>query len=119
MISNYLYEFFGKEKNPAKEEDTAYANRGKNDILILNSAQYTDEGVMDAAIEFGTMQREAYDRVEAGDLRNYAFIRIYANGDEDVRSYYRYERWRLEKLGRVKRMYDPANLFHRYHDIPI
>lgn len=118
-LSNHLYEFYPHQSNGLKPEETAYANRGKNNILVLVSAVYTDASLTDVANAYGRMQRAAYNKSEAGGYEELRIYQNYAYGDEDRRSYYGYEEWRLEKLKSVKRRYDPGNVFHGYHDIPL
>ncbi|KAE9981583.1 hypothetical protein EG328_011522 [Venturia inaequalis] len=118
-ISIHLYEFYPHQRNGLKPEETAYANRGKNNILALVSAVYTNANVSDAANAYGETQRAAFNKVEAGGYEKLRIYQNYAYGDEDPRSYYGYEKWRLEKLRNVKRRYDPNNVFRGYHDIPL
>lgn len=118
-ISIHLYEFYPHQINESRSEETAYANRGKNNILALVSATYTDSGLADAANAYGKMQRAAFNKVEAGGYEELRIYQNYAYGDEDPRSYYGYEAWRLEKLKSVKKRYDPNNVFRGYHDVPV
>ncbi|TID25976.1 hypothetical protein E2P81_ATG03752 [Venturia nashicola] len=118
-ISSHLYEFYPHQMDGQRPEETAYANRGKNNILALISAIYTDASVADAADAYGKMQRAAFNKVEAGGYEELRIYQNYALGDEDPRSYYGYEKWRLEKLKSVKKRYDPDNVFRGYHDIPL
>lgn len=102
-ISNHLYEFYPHQSNGLKPEETAYANRGKNNILSLVSAQYTDAGLSGVANAYGKMQRAAFNKIEAGGYEQLRIYQNYAYGDEDLKSYYGYEQWRLEKLKSVKK----------------
>ena len=96
------------------EESTAYPDRdGK--LLISPVLTYPkNAGLKGAAREIGGRIRSALLEGHGGKLEAYV---NYARGDESMEEIYGYEPWRLEKLRRLKKEYDPHGRFNFYAPI--
>ncbi|KAL8951392.1 MAG: hypothetical protein Q9222_002642 [Ikaeria aurantiellina] len=95
---------------------TAYAHR-EDDILVAFSTQYvlSAENAA-AATKFGKKARQLF--VEGAWPMRFNAYSNYANGDETLEQIYGYEPWRLEKLKRLKRKWDPTGSFRYFNPIP-
>jgi len=113
-------------------ESTAVADRGDNMLVsVIRPAfelEYTDiwvSGIMiiyqpdptldDIAAKFGNELRQIMLK-GSGEKELHAYIN-YAHGDEKLEEIYGHEAWRLEKLRRLKREYDPEMRFRFYAPI--
>ena len=80
--------------------------------MIVTKAEY---GLEDAAIEWG---RELRDTLWEGSGKPelHAYVN-YAHGEESLEQIYGHEGWRLERLKKLKREFDPEGRFRFY--VPI
>ncbi|KAL8668916.1 MAG: hypothetical protein Q9168_006469 [Polycauliona sp. 1 TL-2023] len=94
---------------------TAYAHRD-DDILVAFSTQYllSPENVA-TANNYGRKARQLF--VEGAHPMRFHAYSNYANGDETMEQLYGYEPWRLEKLRRLKREWDPNGRFRFFNPI--
>ncbi|PQE16220.1 6-hydroxy-d-nicotine oxidase protein [Rutstroemia sp. NJR-2017a BVV2] len=95
---------------------TAFPHREDN-ILVTSYVMYAPNSAIDpVAKEFGEKLRKyLLDGSEDPEhLRAYV---NYADGDESLHAVYGWERWRLEKLRKVKAKWDPMNRMRYY--VPI
>ncbi|KAL8990020.1 MAG: hypothetical protein Q9169_008228, partial [Polycauliona sp. 2 TL-2023] len=84
---------------------TAYAHR-HDDILVHETKWYNSSAAnAAAAIKYGRKARQLF--VEGAHPMRLNAYSNYANGDETLEEIYGYEPWRLEKLRRLKREWDP------------
>lgn len=94
---------------------TAYAHRD-DDILVAFSTQYVHSSANAAmATRYGRKARQLFVK-GAQPMRLNAYSN-YANGDETLEQIYGYEPWRLEKLRRLKREWDPYGRFRFFNPI--
>lgn len=96
------------------DKSTAFPDRdGK--LLLSPILTYPKNASLDAtAFEIGSKIRTAL--LEGTDSKLQAYVN-YARGDESVEEIYGYEVWRLEKLRRLKKEYDPHGRFNFYAPI--
>ncbi|KAF2009519.1 FAD-binding domain-containing protein [Aaosphaeria arxii CBS 175.79] len=95
-------------------ESTAFADRNSEilvDIIILYEANSTLDST---AYEYGEKLREAI--WQGSGYPYYAYVN-YVHGDETLESIYGYEPWRLQKLRKLKKQYDPFGRFNFYSPI--
>ncbi|KAK8067444.1 FAD-binding domain-containing protein [Apiospora saccharicola] len=97
------------EKDPAS---SAFPMR--DDYLLLQtSVNYAPNATLDAAAV--QWARESVDIWNRGQpTRKPTTYVNYGLGDESLESIYGYEPWRLEKLRKLKKAYDPYNKFRYY-----
>ncbi|KAL8833742.1 MAG: hypothetical protein Q9170_004104 [Blastenia crenularia] len=94
---------------------TAYAHRN-DDILVAFSTQYLHSAAnVAAANKYGRQARQLL--VEGAHPMRLNAYSNYANGDETLEEIYGYEPWRLEKLRRLKRKWDPEGKFRFFNPI--
>lgn len=74
-----------------------------------------DPALDDEAARFGEELRQILLK-GSGETELRAYIN-YAHGDEKLEEIYGHDAWRLEKLRRLKREYDPKNRFGFYAPI--
>lgn len=103
--------------NRAEEIDansTAYSNRAGK-LLVSPLLTYSPNTSLDGtADEINLRIRDAI--LEGSQSELVAYVN-YARGDESVEAVYGYEPWRLEKLRRLKKEYDPFGRFNYYAPI--
>ena len=76
---------------------------------------YTDPAQINQGVALGKQIRDAIQSQDTtGQLNSYV---NYAFGDEGLKAVYGYEPWRLEKLRRIKRQYDPRGKFNFFAPI--
>jgi tRNA pseudouridine synthase 9 len=100
------------------EDSTAFPNR-EDFFLFAPVISYNSdtEEVENEAVEFGDQLRDIILKGTGSDnLHSYV---NYASGNEGPRAWYGWEPWRLEKLQKVKRKYDPEGKFSYYAPIPL
>lgn len=112
--SGQLWEVFGTQGVKAHpSESTAYANREHVEILQLVSLDYDDPTISDVVNNYARDWVDRYRQTSGYDkwyvYQNYAF------DDEPLEAIYGYEPWRLQRLRKLKRRYDPENVFKGYH----
>lgn len=98
-------------------DSTAFPWRRDNILVSPLIAYEIDPALNDKAAAFGQQFRRILQEGtgrDAGDL--HAYIN-YADGSEGMGAWYGYEEWRLEKLRRVKREFDPHGRFSWYAPI--
>lgn len=97
-------------------ESTAFPHRDDN-ILVTSYVMYQPNSTTDPiAQEFGKKLRKYLldGSEDPAHLRAYV---NYADGDESLPAIYGWERWRLEKLRKLKAQWDPKNKMRYY--VPI
>ncbi|KAJ4371725.1 hypothetical protein N0V86_008278 [Didymella sp. IMI 355093] len=107
----------GYPTNRVKEIDpnsTAYPDRAE-EFLIAPLLSYWPNASLDAvADDFNGRIRDA---LLAGNRSKLVAYVNYARGDESMEELYGYEPWRLEKLRRLKKEYDPLGRFNFFAPI--
>lgn len=107
----------GFPTNRVKEIDfnsTAYPHRA-GEFLIAPILTYSPNASLDAvAYDFNSRIRDA---LLGGDRSKLAAYVNYARGDESMEEMYGHEPWRLEKLRRLKKEYDPFGRFNFFAPI--
>ncbi|KAI4093259.1 MAG: hypothetical protein LQ339_007737 [Xanthoria mediterranea] len=94
---------------------TAYAHR-EDDILVAFSTQYLLSAAnVAAANKYGRKARQLF--IEGARPMRFNAYSNYANGDETLEQIYGHESWRLEKLRRLKRKWDPNGSFRFFNPI--
>lgn len=116
--SGQLWEVFGTQGVKAHPADsTAYPNRDHVEILQLVSLDYDDPTISDVANTYAKEWVDRYRQTSGYDkwyvYQNYAF------DDEPLEAMYGYEPWRLARLRRLKKRYDPKDVFKGYHDFVV
>ncbi|KAK4954383.1 hypothetical protein LTR10_007814 [Elasticomyces elasticus] len=104
------YSLHGVQAVP--DESTAFADRGGN-MLVSPFIMYPfgDRAVDVQGEEYGKELRDILVNASGRPLNAYV---NYASGSESQEELYGHEAWRLEKLRRLKREYDPENKFGYY-----
>jgi hypothetical protein len=98
------------------DEATAVADRDDN-MLVAPIVIYPPNSESDdEAAKFGKKLRAFLLKGSGNEKELHAYIN-YAHGDESVEEVYGHQKWRLEKLRRLKKQYDPANRFGFYSPI--
>ena len=102
-------------------DSTAFPER-QNNLLISPFIMYKptgdekdDRALDNEAAKYGKRMRDAI--ADAAGQKLNAYVN-YAVGDERLEEIYGHESWRLEKLMRLKREYDPEGRFGSYNPIP-
>jgi FAD/FMN-containing dehydrogenase len=96
-------------------ESTAYAFRD-DPVLISPFLFYTPDTSLDALVsEWGEALRKLAQG-DSADEQMHTYIN-YAHGSESLEAIYGHERWRLERLRRLKAEYDPEDRFSFYAPI--
>ncbi|KAK8091537.1 hypothetical protein PG997_001898 [Apiospora hydei] len=119
-----------KAVQAVREADTAYPDRFNN--LLVSPVMIADRGIdegKEAGGGNGTRKpdlraemKEYADRFReallegSGDDKLYAYVN-YASGDEGLEAIYGYDQWRLEKLRRLKQIWDPEGRMDFYNPI--
>lgn len=109
-----LFESYSQQGVKAVEFDsTAFPNRESN-IVFSIVIQYAPEPSLDEiSLAWGTQTRSLAHAGEAAGSDLHVYVN-YAFGGETLESLYGYEPWRLEKLRRLKKEWDPYNKFGYY-----
>lgn len=95
-------------------DSTAYPDR-EGRLLVSPLLTYAANATLDAeAFEIGEKMRDAL--LEGTGLKLNAYVN-YARGDESLEAVYGYEEWRLERLGKLKKAYDPEGKFNFFEPI--
>jgi FAD/FMN-containing dehydrogenase len=96
------------------DDSTAYPDRG-GQLLLAPLLTWEKNANFDAiAWEINGRIRDVL--VEGTEKKQEAYVN-YARGDESLEELYGYEPWRLEKLRRLKKEYDPYERFNFYAPI--
>ena len=93
---------------------TAYPDRARN-ILAAPLMNYPADASLDAVSD-GIID-DIRDALVKGSGQSLVAYVNYAKGDESVEALYGYEPWRLEKLRKLKKEYDPFGRFNFYAPI--
>ncbi|KAI4122689.1 MAG: hypothetical protein LQ338_005671, partial [Usnochroma carphineum] len=115
--SNVMLEGYSLEAVKAVDPaSTAFAHRDDN-ILIGFLPKWPNNSGLDREAE--DWAKQARTLVQAGTVppRPLSAYVNYAHGDEPLQAIYGYEPWRLDKLRRLKREYDPEFKFKFYNPI--
>lgn len=97
-----------------ESDDSAYPDR-KGMLLLSPLFNYAaNESLDTGAWKIGTEIRDVLLEASGEPLRAYV---NYARGDESVEDVYGVEPWRLEKLRRLKKEFDPQGRFNFYAPI--
>ncbi|KAI1459380.1 hypothetical protein F4805DRAFT_473318 [Annulohypoxylon moriforme] len=115
--SFFLLEGYSTQGVQAINPDTTAFPHRSDEILVTSYIQYKPNTTIDPIAQaFGERLRQYL--LEGSDdpahLRAYV---NYANGDESLKAIYGWEDWRLEKLRRLKSLWDPQNKMRYY--VPI
>lgn len=95
-------------------DSTAFPDRGSR-LLVSPLLTYAANSSLDQeAFEIGQVMRQAL--LNGTGLRLNAYVN-YARGDEKAEAVYGYEQWRLERLRKLKKEYDPFGRFNFYEPI--
>jgi len=96
-------------------EDSALPDR-HNDLLMAAFMVFTpeDEALDQQATKYGKSMRDAVVNASGDGLTAYV---NYAYGDESQEAIYVSEPWRLERLRKLKALYDPQGRFNFYNPI--
>ncbi|KAK4194682.1 hypothetical protein QBC40DRAFT_290294 [Triangularia verruculosa] len=95
------------------DKSTAYALRGER--LLLAPAIFWQKGNATLDEKARKWSKEMY-LAASGSAKKKSYVN-YAHGDEPVEALYGYEPWRLEKLRKVKKQYDPQGKFGFFNPI--
>lgn len=110
----FLENFATNRVEEIDANSTAYPDRAGK-ILVSPLLTYAPNSSLDAIAD--GISKDIRDAlVEGSGERLVAYVN-YASGDESVEAVYGYEAWRLEKLRRLKREYDPFGRFNFYAPI--
>ncbi|KAK5165374.1 uncharacterized protein LTR77_008903 [Saxophila tyrrhenica] len=107
------YSMRGVQSVPA--ESTAFPDR-YNSLLMAVFMVYSpeDEALDQQAAEYGEAMRDDVVKSSGDGLQAYV---NYAFGDESQEALYGYESWRLDRLQKLKALYDPDGRFNFYNPI--
>lgn len=110
----FLENFDTKRVEDVDANSTAYPDRNGK-LLVSPLLTYAANASLDAVAD------DILDRIRAAFVKGsgselVAYVN-YARGDESIEAVYGYEPWRLEKLRRLKKEYDPFGRFNFYAPI--
>ncbi|KAJ5175929.1 uncharacterized protein N7482_001806 [Penicillium canariense] len=110
----FLFEGYSTQGVKAVPSDSTAVPDRYADQLLCPVVMYETEAPQreGEAYEFGETLRQIIFQA-SGQEDLYCYVN-YAIGDEDPRSWYGYEPWRLEKLRKLKAKYDPKHRFSFY-----
>ncbi|KAL8945215.1 MAG: hypothetical protein Q9211_000256 [Gyalolechia sp. 1 TL-2023] len=115
--STLLFEVFGQQAvRSAPDKGSAFPNRMFSNILVVLTSWYTDPSLSQtvdswtSSIRAQMIPTSGYDQLHV--YQNYAH-------SEPLQAFYGYEPWRLNRLRKLKKKYDPLNAFSAYHPIPL
>lgn len=117
-----LFEVFGQQAVvSANAAATAVGNRDKSNVLGLFEMMYSqeDDDVAGAADQWARGWRDTFSDPDLSGYDRLYVYQNYAHGDEPLQALYGYEPWRMKKLQKLKRTYDPTDSFRGYHAIPL
>ncbi|KAB5582982.1 hypothetical protein GE09DRAFT_1181872 [Coniochaeta sp. 2T2.1] len=100
----------------ADPDSTAYPYRNERLLLTCYVNYKPDQVLDDVAQEFAQTLRQHLLEGSDDPARLKAYVN-YANGDEPLEAVYGWEEWRLERLRRLKKKWDPDNRMRYY--VPI
>ncbi|KAL8638721.1 MAG: hypothetical protein Q9228_004148 [Teloschistes exilis] len=115
--SNVMLEGYSLEAVKAVDPaSTAFAHRDDNILVGFLPKWAPGSNLEHEAEEWGSQARAL---VQSGvtNGRPYSAYINYAHGDESLEAVYGYEPWRLEKLRKLKKSWDPENKFRFYNPI--
>ncbi|RDW82998.1 hypothetical protein BP5796_04489 [Coleophoma crateriformis] len=112
--SSFLFEGWPTQGKYRVEESTSAVAYRHDALLLSPLIMYTPNPALDAlAVQFGEdLRKIVLDGIAAEDGEEdqlHAYVN-YAHGGETMQQIYG-EEWRVEKLRRLKAMYDPSNAF--------
>ncbi|KAJ9610002.1 hypothetical protein H2200_006332 [Cladophialophora chaetospira] len=107
------YSVQGVQKVPA--DSTAFPHRGVHMLLTPVMVYLPDAKLDVAAVKHGQHLRELLLQ-GSGSTELKAYVN-YAHGDESLGSMYGFEPWRLDRLRKLKKLYDPEEKFSFYAPI--
>ncbi|KAL8748184.1 MAG: hypothetical protein Q9190_000003 [Brigantiaea leucoxantha] len=114
--STLLFEVFGQKAIEAVPDiSTAYPSRHQENILLVITSWYTDL-TLTSTVDNWT----AGIRSELNKTSGYDKLYVYQNyaHSEPLQAIYGDEPWRLQRLGELKREFDPNGWFNAYHPVP-
>jgi FAD/FMN-containing dehydrogenase len=91
-------------------DDTAFAHRGESVLVAIINA-FVEPELVEAATAWNRALFTALEPKATGVYANF----LEDEGDERIRVAYPGDTY--DRLARIKRRYDPANLFHRNQNI--
>ncbi len=112
-----IWESYSTQGVKAVADDaTAVADRGDDmlvaPMVIMPPGTPPGSDLLGEAEKFGQRLRKAI----VGNGEHHAYVN-YAHGDETLEQIYGHQSWRLEKLRKLKKQYDPENKFGFYSPI--
>ncbi|KEF59086.1 uncharacterized protein A1O9_03930 [Exophiala aquamarina CBS 119918] len=114
--SFFMIEAFSMQAVHAVDRESTAVPYRHNKLLLSPAIHYFPNKSLDTtAKEWGQRMRDVL-LAGSGTSELQAYIN-YAYGDERIESWYGYEPWRLEKLRRLKREFDPHGKFSFYAPI--
>ena len=112
-----MFESYSQQGVKAVDPDsTAFPNRESNIVFALTATYDTNPDLDEMASEWSLQARNLAQAGQAPGSTLDVYVN-YAFGDETLESLYGYEPWRVEKLRRLKREWDPNNKFGWYMPI--
>ncbi|TVY94337.1 FAD-linked oxidoreductase [Lachnellula willkommii] len=112
-----MFETFPQQRvREIPDETTAYPWRKGSDHFLMIEGAYKDTAHEDVIDEWLSKQQDAIIATSGyGRLQQYV---NYGHGSKDpAEALYGYEPWRLEKLRRLKKVFDPEGWFNGYQPI--
>ncbi|KAI5845571.1 hypothetical protein DFP73DRAFT_395574 [Morchella snyderi] len=97
-------------------DSTAYPWRAETGVVLMN-AGYTDDARADEAEDW-LLEAMAIMHASSGFPRPALYMN-YASGTEGFGAMYGYDKWRQEKLKKLKKEWDPHCVFSWFNPIPI
>jgi len=118
--SGFLLENYGmKGVHAVDERSTAIPSEERRNSILTSPALWwegDDEEAKQKASKFANAMRDAMNEGQSKDGRPHTYIN-YASGEESLEEVYGHEEWRLEKLRKLKKVWDPLNRFGFYMPI--
>lgn len=114
-LSNVLFDNYGRQGMMAVDKDSTAIKFRKSWVDATPGIIYFDPSVADIAVakakEIRDLLQNQNGPAELSTYVNYSF------GDESMEALYGREQWRLEKLRKLKKEYDPTGKFNYFAPI--
>lgn len=119
--SGFLLENYGmKGVHAVDESSTAIPSEERRNSILTSPALWwagDDEEAKQKASKFGKAMSDAMNEGQfEGERKRHSYVN-YASGEESLEEVYGHEEWRLEKLRKLKKAWDPLNRFGFYMPI--
>ncbi|KAI4266485.1 MAG: hypothetical protein L6R38_008709 [Xanthoria sp. 2 TBL-2021] len=121
IVTKFIYKIFDYPNGQDIFHATYHFTEDQLEILFEHLNRLLDNGTLPkdvnayVVLRYGRKARELFLE-GARPMRFHAYSN-YANGDETLEQLYGYESWRLEKLRRLKRKWDPNGSFRFFNPI--